>query len=325
MYFMQIDEQDYVLKPMNCPGHILIFKRKTRSYRDLPIRYFELGTVYRYEKSGVLHGLLRVRGFTQDDAHIFCREDQLESEILSILDFINYVMKVFGFAFSVNLSTRPESFAGTKESWERATAILEKSLQDQGIPFEIDPGAGTFYGPKIDVKLKDSLGREWQGPTVQVDFNLPQRFNLTYVGDDGKEHTPVMVHRAILGSLERFIGALIEHYGGAFPTWLAPTQALILPIADRHIPYAEKVRDSLLAADVRVEVDARRETIGAKIRDAQMQKVPYMLVVGDKEAEAGTVSVRLRNAATSATKAVSDFLFDLKREISYNSGDNDGD
>ncbi|MFA4844564.1 MAG: threonine--tRNA ligase [Candidatus Margulisiibacteriota bacterium] len=324
MYFMQIDEQDYVLKPMNCPGHILIFKRKTRSYRDLPIRYFELGTVYRYEKSGVLHGLLRVRGFTQDDAHIFCREDQLEEEILSILDFINYVMKVFGFAFSVNLSTRPESFAGTKESWERATAILEKSLQDQGIPFEIDPGAGTFYGPKIDVKLKDSLGREWQGPTVQVDFNLPQRFNLAYVGDDGKEHTPVMIHRAILGSLERFIGALIEHYAGAFPTWLAPTQALILPIADRHIPYAEKVRDSLLAADVRVEVDSRRETIGAKIRDAQMQKVPYMLVVGDKEAEAGTVSIRLRNAATSATKSLSDFLFDLKREISYNSGENDG-
>ena len=324
MYFMQIDEQDYVLKPMNCPGHILIFKRKTRSYRDLPIRYFELGTVYRYEKSGVLHGLLRVRGFTQDDAHIFCREDQLEGEILAILDFINYVMKVFGFAFSVNLSTRPESFAGTKESWEQATAILEKSLQDQKIPFEIDPGAGTFYGPKIDIKLKDSLGREWQGPTVQVDFNLPQRFNLTYVGDDGKEHTPVMVHRAILGSLERFIGALIEHYAGAFPTWLAPVQALVLPIADRHIPYAEKVRDSLLAVDVRVEVDARRETIGAKIRDAQMQKVPYMLVVGDKEAEAGTVSVRQRNASTSATKALSDFLFDLKREISYNSGDNDG-
>jgi threonyl-tRNA synthetase len=324
MYFMQIDEQDYVLKPMNCPGHILIFKRKTRSYRDLPIRYFELGTVYRYEKSGVLHGLLRVRGFTQDDAHIFCREDQLEGEILAILDFINYVMKVFGFAFTVNLSTRPESFAGTKESWEQATAILEKSLQDQGIPFEIDPGAGTFYGPKIDIKLKDSLGREWQGPTVQVDFNLPQRFNLTYVGDDGKEHTPVMVHRAILGSLERFIGALIEHYAGAFPTWLAPVQALILPIADRHIPYAEKVRDALRKVEVRVEVDAKRDTIGAKIRNAQMQKVPYMLVVGDKEAEAGTVSVRQRNAATSETKALADFLFDLKREISYNSDLNDG-
>ena len=235
MYFMKIDKQEYVVKPMNCPGHILIFKRKTRSYRDLPIRYFELGTVYRYEKSGVLHGLLRVRGFTQDDAHIFCREDQLEDEILNIIDFITFVMKVFGFEFKVNLSTRPEKFAGTPENWERATAVLEKSLLDRNLPFEIDPGAGVFYGPKIDIKLKDSIGREWQGPTVQVDFNLPQRFDLTYIDETGKEKTPVMVHRAILGSLERFIGALIEHYAGAFPVWLAPTQVSVLPLSEPYL------------------------------------------------------------------------------------------
>src|SRR3989339_1313279 len=237
MYFMKIDEQDYVVKPMNCPGHILIYKRKTQSYRDLPVRYFEFGTVYRYEKSGVLHGLLRVRGFTQDDAHIFCREDQLESEILDVIDFIAYVMKVFGFEYKINLSTRPEKFAGTAANWELATNILQKTLQDRGLPFEIDPGAGVFYGPKIDVKLKDSIGREWQGPTVQVDFNLPQRFDLTYVAEDGKEKTPVMVHRAILGSLERFMGALIEHYGGSFPTWLAPVQLKIIPITDRNNGY----------------------------------------------------------------------------------------
>jgi threonyl-tRNA synthetase len=323
MYFMKIDEQDYVVKPMNCPGHILIFKRKTRSYRDLPIRYFELGTVYRYEKSGVLHGLLRVRGFTQDDAHIFCREDQLESEILAIIDFISYVMKVFGFEFKVNLSTRPEKFAGTPESWERATAILEKTLQDRGLPFEIDPGAGVFYGPKIDVKLKDSLGREWQGPTVQVDFNLPQRFDLTYTDDKGQDKTPVMIHRAVLGSLERFLGALIEHYGGAFPTWLAPVQVAILTISDKHHEYAAKVAAQLQEHGVRVEVDGRNEKIGAKIRNAQMQKVPYMLIVGEKEATAGLVAIRHRSRGDLGAKSVSDFLFDLKGEMSYNSG-NDG-
>jgi threonyl-tRNA synthetase len=318
MYFMKIDEQDYVLKPMNCPGHILIFKRKTRSYRDLPIRYFELGTVYRYEKSGVLHGLLRVRGFTQDDAHIFCREDQLEGEIISIIDFISYVMKVFGFAFKVNLSTRPESFAGTPENWERATAILQKTLQDRNLPFEIDPGAGTFYGPKIDIKLKDSLGREWQGPTVQVDFNLPQRFDLTYIDENGQAKTPVMVHRAILGSLERFIGALIENYGGAFPVWLAPTQVSVLPISEKYLDYAEKVAKELKESDVRVEVDRRGEKIGAKIRDAQMQKVPYMLIVGEKEQTAGTVAIRERSKGDLGAKPLADFLFDLKPEMRYN-------
>jgi threonyl-tRNA synthetase len=320
MYFMKIDEQDYVVKPMNCPGHILIFKRKTRSYRDLPIRYFELGTVYRYEKSGVLHGLLRVRGFTQDDAHIFCREDQLENEILNIIDFVTYVMKVFGFEFTVNLSTRPEKFAGTPENWERATAILEKSLMDRGLPFEIDPGAGVFYGPKIDIKLKDCLGREWQGPTVQVDFNLPQRFDLTYTDEKGQEKTPVMVHRAILGSLERFLGALIEHYGGAFPTWLAPVQVIVLAISDKSLEYAEKVAQQLAEYGARVKVDRRSEKIGAKIRDAQMQKIPYMLVVGEKEQKEETVAVRHRSKGDIGAKKLSDFLFDLKQEMSYNSG-----
>lgn len=318
MYFMKIDEQEYVVKPMNCPGHILIYSRKTRSYRDLPIRYFEFGTVYRYEKSGVLHGLLRVRGFTQDDAHIFCREDQLEGEIVQTLDFIAFVMKTFGFDFKINLSTRPESFAGTIDNWEKATAILEKALQDRGLPFEIDPGAGVFYGPKIDVKLKDSLGRAWQGPTVQVDFNLPQRFNLNYIGEDGKQKTPVMVHRAILGSLERFIGALIEHYGGAFPFWLAPTQVSILPVSDRHNDYADKVAAQLREIGVRVEVDPRRETIGAKIRNAQLQKVPYMLIVGDKEEQAGTVAIRSREKGEIGVKTIQDFSFDLRPEMRYN-------
>lgn len=318
MYFMKIDEQDYVVKPMNCPGHILIFKRKTRSYRDLPIRYFELGTVYRYEKSGVLHGLLRVRGFTQDDAHIFCREDQLEDEILQVLDFIAFVMKVFDFEYKIMLSTRPEKYAGTLENWEHATSILQKSLQDRGLPFEIDPGAGVFYGPKIDVKLKDCLGREWQGPTVQVDFNLPQKFSLTYIDENGKERTPVMIHRAILGSIERFIGALIEHYGGAFPVWLAPIQVIVLPISDRHQTYAEKIKREFQQNEVRIEVDSRRETIGAKIRDAQLQKIPYMLIVGDKEETEKTVSIRHREKGDLGAKKISDFLFDLKKEISYN-------
>ncbi|MBN3033031.1 MAG: threonine--tRNA ligase [Candidatus Saganbacteria bacterium] len=323
MYFMKIDEQEYVVKPMNCPGHILIFKRKTRSYRDLPIRYFELGTVYRYEKSGVLHGLLRVRGFTQDDAHIFCREDQLEAEIIDIIDFIIFVMKVFGFEFRINLSTRPEHFAGTPESWERATAVLEKALQDHNLPFEIDAGAGVFYGPKIDVKLKDSLGREWQGPTVQVDFNLPARFDLTYTDENGQQKTPVMVHRAILGSLERFIGALIENYGGAFPVWLAPVQVAVLPISEKSLDYAEKIARELHDNNVRVEVDRRGEKIGAKIRDAQMQKIPYMLIVGEKEQTSGTVAVRERARGDLGAKSLRDFLFDLKSKMSYNVA-NDG-
>lgn len=315
MYFMKIDEQDYVIKPMNCPGHILIYKRKTVSYRDLPVRYFELGTVYRYEKSGVLHGLLRVRGFTQDDAHIFCKEDQLEDEILSVLEFVDYVMKVFKFEYEVNLSTRPEKFAGTVENWGHATSILQKALQDRNIPFQVDPGAGVFYGPKIDIKLKDAIGRLWQGPTIQVDFNLPERFNLSYIAEDGSKKTPVMIHRAILGSIERFFGALIEHFAGAFPTWLAPVQVIVMPIADRHNEYAREVTEKLKEKDIRVETDLRREKIGAKIRDAQMQKVPYMLILGDKEEKENIIAVRHRTKGDLGAKKLKDFLSELKQEI----------
>ena len=315
MYFMKIDEQDYVIKPMNCPGHILIYKRKIRSYRDLPIRYFELGTVYRYEKSGVLHGLLRVRGFTQDDAHIFCRPDQLEDEIISVLEFIDYVMKVFKFEYVVNLSTRPENFAGTPENWETATAVLKKSLQDQGVPFQIDPGAGVFYGPKIDVKLKDALGRLWQGPTVQVDFNLPERFNLNYVAEDGSRKVPVMVHRAILGSIERFFGALIEHYAGAFPLWLAPEQVRILPISEKSLAYAKEVLKIMQINGLRAEVDMSSEKIGSKIRDAQLEKVPYMLIVGEREEKEKTVSVRSRSKGDLGGREINLLIDELRKEI----------
>ncbi len=320
MYFMQIDEQDYVIKPMNCPGHILIYKRKTVSYRDLPIRFFELGTVYRYEKSGVLHGLLRVRGFTQDDAHIFCREDQLEDEIISVLEFVHYVMQVFKFEYEVNLSTRPEKFAGTVDNWDHATAVLQRALQDRNIPFQVDAGAGVFYGPKIDIKLKDAIGRLWQGPTIQVDFNLPQRFDLTYVAEDGSRKTPVMVHRAILGSIERFMGALVEHYGGAFPTWLAPVQVTVMPIADRHNGYAQEVAKRLRDRNIRVEVDLRREKIGAKIRDAQIQKVPYMIVLGDKEEKDKTISIRHRSRGDLGARSIGDFLSDIGQEIDSRAG-----
>lgn len=315
MYYMKIDEQDYVVKPMNCPGHILIYKRKINSYRDLPVRFFELGTVYRYEKSGVLHGLLRVRGFTQDDAHIFCRLDQLEDEIISVLEFIDYVMKTFGFEYEVNLSTRPEKFAGTEDSWDKATEILQKALKDKNVPFEIDAGAGVFYGPKIDVKLKDAIGRLWQGPTVQVDFNLPQRFDLQYTAADGSKQVPVMVHRAILGSIERFFGALIEHYAGAFPVWLAPVQVKILSIADRHNVYADSLAKKLTEKGFRVEVDSRKEKIGAKIRDAQLQKVPYMLVVGDKEEKDKVVAVRHRVKGDLGVKKLSDFMLELRSDV----------
>ncbi|MFC1568083.1 threonine--tRNA ligase [Candidatus Margulisiibacteriota bacterium] len=315
MYFMQIDEQDYVIKPMNCPGHIIIYKRKTNSYRDLPVRYFELGTVYRYEKSGVLHGLLRVRGFTQDDAHIFCRLDQLEGEIIAVLEFIDYVMKVFKFEYVVNLSTRPEKFAGTVDNWDTATEILQRALQDRNVPFEVDPGAGVFYGPKIDIKLKDALGRVWQGPTVQVDFNLPERFCLNYTAADGTKKTPVMVHRAILGSIERFVGALIEHYSGAFPAWLAPVQVKVMPIADRHNPYAEKVAATLRQKGFRIELDLRREKIGAKIRDAQLQKVPYMIILGDKEEKDESISLRSRAKGDLGVKKLTEFTAELAKEI----------
>jgi threonyl-tRNA synthetase len=316
MYMMKMEEQDYVIKPMNCPGHILIFKRKMRSYRELPIRYFELGTVYRHEKSGVLHGLLRVRGFTQDDAHIFCRHDQIKEEIIKVLDFAFDMLKVFGFKeYEINLSTRPEKFVGEKENWETATNALIDALKAKGQTYVVDEGGGAFYGPKIDIKLKDAIGRLWQGPTIQMDFNMPERFDLKYTGEDGKEHRPAMIHRVVLGSMERFIGALIEHYAGAFPAWLAPVQAQVMPIADRHNDNAKKIYDDLLESGIRVEMDNRREKIGLKIREAEIQKVPYMLIVGDKEAASNMVSVRARGKGDIGSMKLDEFTSLIKEEI----------
>ncbi len=292
---MTVEASEYQLKPMNCPFHIMVYKTHLRSYRDLPIRYGELGTVYRYERSGVLHGLMRVRGFTQDDAHIFCRPDQIESEVRQVLDFTMFVLRRFGFTeFELYLSTRPEKAVGALEKWEQATQALESALKRGGFSYEIDPGEGVFYGPKIDLKIRDALGRAWQCSTVQIDFNNPERFGLTYVGEDGKTHQPIMIHRALLGSIERFFGILIEHYAGAFPTWLAPVQITVLPITDKQAEYAARVRKQLQAAGFRVEVDARNEKIGLKIREAEKGKVPYMLVVGNRESQANQVSVRKR-------------------------------
>ncbi len=295
MYFTEVEGREYGIKPMNCLAHMMIYKSRLRSYRDLPIRYFELGTVHRHEKSGVLHGLTRVRGFTQDDAHILCTPDQLLDEITGILDFVQDVMELFGFEYEVELSTRPEKSIGSDEAWERATGALEEALRIKGFQYQVNEGEGAFYGPKIDVKLKDALDRRWQCATIQADFTLPERFDLTYVGPDGEHHRPVMLHRVILGSIERFVGILIEHYAGAFPTWLAPVQVVLLPIADRHVPYARKVEGVLRSRDVRVEVDDRSETLGYKIREAQTQKVPYMVVLGDKEVAQEAVSPRLRS------------------------------
>ena len=313
MYFLSVDEQDYVLKPMNCPYHLLIYNRKINSYRDLPIRYFELGTVYRHERSGVLHGLLRVRGFTQDDAHIFCRPDQLNEEIKKTIDFAFDMLKKFGFEnYEVYLSTRPDKAVGSQENWKNATEALEAALKAKGIEYKIDPGAGVFYGPKIDVKIKDAIGRLWQGPTIQADFNLPERFDLTYAGEDGQKHRPVMIHRVVLGSMERFIGVLTEHYAGAFPFWLAPVQVIVLPIADRHTDYAKEIAEALKEAGVRVEVDSRNEKVGFKIRESQMQKIPFMLVIGDKEVEAKQVAVRSREKGDLGVRKAEDFLSMIK-------------
>ncbi|MFQ5611154.1 MAG: threonine--tRNA ligase [Anaerolineae bacterium] len=307
---LDIDGQEYYLKPMNCPFHIMIYRSDLRSYRDLPLRFAEWGTVYRYEKSGVLHGLLRVRGFTQDDAHHFCRPDQMPEEIDFVLNFSLHILRSFGFTdFSAYLATRdPDKFAGEPEEWEAPTAALQAALEGAGIPYEVDEGGAAFYGPKIDLKVKDALGREWQLTTIQFDFVLPQRFGLKYVGEDGQEHQPYMVHRALVGSMERFFGVLIEHYGGAFPVWLAPVQAVLIPIADRHIPYAGKVAARLREAGLRVKVDQGSERMGNKIRIAQNQKIPYMLVVGDKEIEQETVAVRLRNNENLGAKPVDEFL-----------------
>ena len=296
---IELDDADYRLKPMNCPFHILIYKNSPKSYRDLPVRYAELGNVYRYERSGTMHGLLRVRGFTQDDAHIFCSPEQVEDEVVGCIEFAQTVLSVFGFAeFRVELSTWDpkdrKSYAGSDEHWALATGSLENALKRKSIPYRTVPGEAAFYGPKIDIKLVDVLGRLWQLSTVQFDFNLPARFEMEYVGDDGERHQPVMVHRALFGSVERFFGVLVEHYAGAFPLWLAPVQAGIIPISERHQPYANKILAELQKAGLRVEVDHRNEKMGAKIRDYTLQKIPYLLVVGDKEAEAGAVSLRVR-------------------------------
>lgn len=314
---LDIEGQQYYLKPMNCPFHVQIFKSRTRSYRDLPLRYAEWGTVYRFERSGVLHGLLRVRGFTQDDAHLFCRPDQMPEEIDRVLGFSLHILRAFGFSdFQAYLSTRnPDKSAGDPADWEAPTEALRKALERAEIPYEIDEGEATFYGPKIDLKLRDALGREWQLSTIQFDFNLPERFDLAYVGEDGQEHRPYMIHRALLGSMERFMGVLIEHYAGAFPLWLAPVQAVLIPIADRHLEYAETVSEQLKQAGLRVEVDARSERMNAKIRDAQMQKIPYMLVVGDREAEAGKLAVRLRSGDDLGAIGVAAFVERLQGEV----------
>jgi len=307
---MDIDGQEYYLKPMNCPFHILMYKNSLRSYRDLPLRLAEWGTVYRYERGGVLHGLLRVRGFTQDDAHHFCRGDQMPEEIDFTLNFCLHILRSFGFTeFNAYLSTRPEGkAAGEPALWHDAEVALEGALKRANIPYEIDEGGGAFYGPKIDLKIKDAIGREWQLSTIQFDFNLPERFDLTYIGEDGQEHRPYMIHRALLGSMERFFGVLIEHFGGAFPVWLAPVQAVLIPIADRHVAYAEEIATRLKEAGLRVEVDDSSDRMGNKIRKAQEQKIPYMLVVGDKELEAKSVAVRLRSNENLGPKAVDEFI-----------------
>ncbi len=315
---MDIDGQDYYVKPMNCPFHIQMYRSALRSYRELPMRMAEMGTVYRYERSGVLHGLMRVRGFTQDDAHIFCRPDQIKEEVEDCVDFMQLFFRAFGFEqFHVYLSTRsPEGkYAGSLEDWDMATNVLREAIEDRGLPHDVDEGGAVFYGPKIDVKLLDTLGREWQCTTIQFDFNLPERFDISYIGEDGREHRPYMVHRALLGSMERFFGVLIEHYGGAFPLWLAPVQAVVIPIADRHIEYASTVADRLRRAGLRVEVDTRAERMQAKIRDAQLQKVPYMLVLGDREKEGETAAVRLRSGEDLGAMKLEELIARMEAEV----------
>ena len=308
MYFTEVDEQTYGIKPMNCLAHMLIYKSKIRSYRDLPLRYFELGTVHRHEKTGVLHGLMRVRQFTQDDAHILCMPEQLNAEIRAIADFVSYAMGIFGFEYEVELSTRPEHSIGSEADWDLATRALENALTDNRIPYEVNEGDGAFYGPKIDFKLKDALKRKWQCATIQCDFTLPERFDLSYIGPDGEKHRPVMLHRVILGAIERFMGVLIEHYAGAFPVWLAPVQCVVLTVTDKQIPYARKVVDQLTGAGVRCEAYFDNDKLGYKIRQAQMQKIPYMLVIGDKEVAAGTVTPRARDGRNLGALPVEEFI-----------------
>jgi threonyl-tRNA synthetase len=320
MYVFEIENEEFVIKPMNCPGHIQIYKSKMRSYRDLPVRYAEFGTVYRYERSGVLHGMLRVRGFTQDDAHLFCTREQVYSEISALLDLVLFVMRSFGFdQYQVELSVRDphkkENYAGTEEDWDMAEDALVQAMRAMNIQWKRMEGEAVFYGPKIDVKLIDAIGRPWQLSTVQFDFTLPKRFNLEFIGPDGHAHQPVMLHRALLGSMERFLGVLIEHYAGAFPIWLAPVQVSVIPIAERHHSYAQQVKDKLSEAGLRVQLDDRNEKMGYKIREAQTQKVPYMLVVGDKEAQSGQVSVRNRFSGDEGAQTLDEFITAVKGHI----------
>ncbi len=314
MYTTQIDDVDFGIKPMNCPGGMLVYKNKMHSYRDLPIRMGELGLVHRHEKSGELNGLFRVRCFTQDDAHIFCTPSQIESEIVRLMKLINEVYSIFGFNYTVELSTRPEDSMGSDEAWEMAENALKKALEHEKVEYVINEGDGAFYGPKIDFHIKDCLGREWQCGTIQLDFQMPERFDLTYIGEDGEKHRPVMLHRVIFGSIERFIGILIEHFAGAFPTWLAPVQVRILPIADSHKEYAEKLKKEFEENEIRVEIDEREEKIGYKIREAQLQKIPYMLIIGDKEVEANAVGVRSRKDGDIGAMKVADFIAKIKEE-----------
>ncbi len=314
MYFTEVDNQLYGIKPMNCLSHILIYRSKIRSYRDLPLRYFELGTVTRHEKSGVLHGLLRVRQFTQDDAHIFCMPDQLIDEIISIINLVDEVMALFGFDYETEISTRPEKSIGTDEEWELATNALKQALEVKGLEYDINEGDGAFYGPKIDIKLKDAIGRKWQCATIQCDFSLPQRFDLSYIGPDGQKHRPVMLHRVILGTIERFMGVLIEHYAGAFPTWLAPVQVVVMSITEAHSGYAGDIAQRLEEDDIRVELDTRNEKIGYKVREARAMKVPYMAIVGQREMDENTITLRDRSGKQEKT-TVDDLISRIKSSV----------
>jgi len=315
MYTVEIDEQDFAIKPMNCPGGMLVYKRKLHSYRDLPVRMGELGLVHRHELSGALHGLMRVRCFTQDDAHIFMTPDQIKDEVIGVINLIDDFYKVFGFKYKVELSTRPEKSIGTDEMWELSTAGLKEALDANGINYKINAGDGAFYGPKIDFHLEDSIGRTWQCGTIQLDMNLPERFDLTYIGQDGEKHRPVMIHRVVFGSIERFIAILTEHYAGAFPVWLSPVQVKILPIVDKHHDYAYEIKKLLEQNDIRVEVDTRNEKIGYKIREAQIEKTPYMLVIGDKEMENNTVAIRSRKDGDMGTNSTQEFVDKILEEI----------
>ena len=313
---MDIDGQEYFAKPMNCPFHSMIYKSGLRSYRDLPFRWAEMGTVYRYEQSGVLHGLMRVRGFTQDDAHIFCRPDQVDNEIKQVIDFTLFILRSFGFEeFQIDISTRPDKYVGDPKDWDMATAALTEAVEAQDLAYGVDDGGGAFYGPKIDVKIKDALGREWQCSTIQFDFNLPERFDLSFVGQDGKYHRPYMVHRALLGSMERFFGVLVEHYAGNFPVWLAPVQAVVLPVSDPFVDYANEVAKLLKAAGIRVDVDDQDAKLGYKIREAEVQKVPYMLIVGGKEVESNTVAVRQHGEGDLGALSVTDLISRIQDEV----------